>query len=155
MDRAQHVMITPAAADDLASAVLGDLRTRLGGLHLEHARRVAAAVAGHGDRAVVAALLHDTVEHGRIAWSDLAAAVDNEGVVRTIDALTQREGESDADYLRRCAADRLATLVKRADLLDKLGPQDVDPDVADHARVRHEASERLALFEQIVAEHPS
>ena len=36
------------------------------------------------------------------------------------DALTERDGEPEQVYLRRCAADPLALRIKRADITDKL-----------------------------------
>lgn len=144
-------MITPGDADDLATQVLADRVTKLGGRSIDHARRVAAAVATHGDRAVVAALLHDTVEKGCIAWPELAA-VDNEEVVRHVDALTCRDGESELEYLRRCAEDPVAAVIKRADLLDKFDPPEIDVACDGGAAIRRQARERLALLHRLIRE---
>lgn len=145
-------MITPGEADDLAARVLGDRVTRLGDRAIEHARRVAVAVAADGDLAVVAALLHDTVEHGCITRPELVAAVDDDEVVYAIDALTRRAGESEPDYLRRCARDPVAAVVKRADLLDKLDPPETGVGSDRAATTRHQAQERLALLHRFVAD---
>lgn len=146
------VVITPGDADDLATQVLAGRVTKLGGLSIDHARRVAAAVAAHGDRAVVVALLHDTVEKGCIAWPELAAAVDDDEVVRLVDALTRRNGESELDYLRRCARDPAAAVIKRADLLDKLDPPEIDAACDGGAAIRRQARERLALLHRLIRE---
>lgn len=145
-------MITPGDADDLATWALAGRLTSLGGPHIEHARRVAAAVAAHGDRTVVAALLHDTVEKGCIAWPELVAAVDDAEVVRVIDALTRRDGETELDYLRRCAQVPAAAVIKRADLLDKLDPPEIDVARDGGAAIRRQARERLALLHRLSGE---
>lgn len=145
-------MITPGDADDLATRVLADRVTKLGGRSIDHARRVAAAVAPHSDRAVVAALLHDTVEKGCIAWPELAAAVDDDQVVRHVDALTRRDGESELEYLSRCAQDPVAVVIKRADLLDKFDPPEIDVAGDGGAAIRRQARERLALLHRLIRE---
>ena len=146
-------MITPEQAERLAAQLLDGLTTRLGGPHIEHARRVAGRVAGSGDRVAIAALLHDVVEKGCISWGDFAAAVGDEEVVRLVDAVTRRDGEDERAFLRRCAQDPVARLVKRADLLDKLGPQDVEVEFDVGASVRREARERLALLDDFARTH--
>jgi (p)ppGpp synthase/HD superfamily hydrolase len=145
-------VITPGDADDLATRALADRLTSLGGPHIEHARRVAAAVAAHDDRIVVAALLHDSVGKGSISWPELAEAVDDDEVVRVIDALTRRDRETELDYLRRCAQIPAAVVVKRADLLDKLDPPEIDVARDGGARIRHQARERLALLHRLSGE---
>jgi hypothetical protein len=118
---------------------------------IEHARRVAVAVADHGDRAVVAALLHETVEKGCLAWRHLVAAVDDAEVVRAVDALTRRHAEGEVAYLRRCAHDPIAVVVRRADLLEELDPGDETGcrlGWANRRRVR----ERLMLLRRLINE---
>ena len=102
---------------------------------------------------VVAALLHDVVEKDCISWNEFAAAVDDEEVVRLVDLVTRRDGEDERAFLRRCAQDPVALLIKRADLLDKLGPQDVEVQIDLGASVRREARERLALLDHLAGEH--
>lgn len=145
-------MITPEQAERLAARLLDGHTTRLGGPHIEHARRVAGRVARGGDRVVVAALLHDVVEKDCISWNEFAAAVDDEEVVRLVDVVTRRDGEDERAFLRRCAQDPVARLIKRADLLDKLGPQDVEVQIDLGASVRREARERLALLDHFARE---
>ena len=105
-------MITPEQAERLAARLLDGRTTRLGGPHIEHARRVAGRVARGGDRVVVAALLHDVVEKDCISWNEFAAAVDDEEVVRLVDVVTRRDGEDERAFLRRCAQDPVALLIK-------------------------------------------
>ena len=146
-------MITPEQAERLAARLLDGRTTRLGGPHIEHARRVAGRVARGGDRVVVAALLHDVVEKDCISWSEFAAAVDDDEVVRLVDVVTRRDGEDERAFLRRCAHDPVVLLIKRVDLLDKLVPQDVEVQIDVMASVRREARERLALLDHFAREH--
>src|SRR5687768_5543725 len=112
---------TPEAAHALAARLLGDLRTTLGGPQIAHARRVAEAVHDPDDGIVAtAAFLHDVLEHGGIAADELTALTGDPELVRLVELVSQRTDESDHDYLARCASDRRALLIKRADLTDKL-----------------------------------
>jgi (p)ppGpp synthase/HD superfamily hydrolase len=132
----------------LAARLLGDLRTKLGGLEIAHARRVAARVRDtKDDRVIAAALLHDVLEKAGVNADELCAMTGDAGVVALVEVLSRREGESDHDYLARCAADPMALLVKRVDLVDKLVADDavVAPDIAE--RLRQAARERLALLD--------
>jgi (p)ppGpp synthase/HD superfamily hydrolase len=140
----------PVRADELAVSLLGDVRTKLGGLHIAHARRVADQVRSRGDdRLVVVALLHDVVEKERCTLADLQAVFDDQRLVALVDMLTRRDAESDEEYLARCAADPEALLVKRADLADKDFRDDVGVPLATAQRLRRRAKERLALLDQL------
>jgi (p)ppGpp synthase/HD superfamily hydrolase len=143
--------ISPSEADSLAAELLGDLRTRLGGLHIAHARRVAARVRELGDeRLVVAALLHDVVEAGRISFDELSGRVRDAVVMELVDVLTRRSGETETEYLSRCVANPQALRLKRVDLQDKLtAASDVSADAA--AEVRRQTVERLALLGKLAA----
>jgi hypothetical protein len=46
-------------------------------------------------------------------------------LIQVVDALTQRHGEPEDDYLARAAAHSLALRIKRADIEDKLDPNNV------------------------------
>jgi hypothetical protein len=72
------------------------------------------------------------------------------GTVEIVDILTRRTGEPERSYLARCAAHPLAILIKRADLLDKLVADDVQVGAGDAEQLRREATDRLALLEEIV-----
>jgi (p)ppGpp synthase/HD superfamily hydrolase len=147
-DRRESEPFTPAAADALAARLLGDLRTKLGGLHIEHARRVAERVRPTGDdRTVAVALLHDVVEKGQSPLADLLAVVRDERVVHLVDILTRRGGESEEEYLSRCAADPVALAIKRADLADKHFHGDAQVDQETAQRLGQEAQERLELLD--------
>ena len=147
-DRRESEPFTAAAADAVAARLLGDLRTKLGGLHIEHARRVAERVRPTGDdRTVAAALLHDVVEKGQSSLADLLAVVRDERVVHLVDILTRRRGESEEEYLSRCAADPVALAIKRADLADKHFHGDAQVDQETAQRLGQEAQQRLELLD--------
>ena len=118
--------LSPAEADILAASLLGELRTRLGGLQIAHARRVADAVrdAGGDDGTYAAALLHDVVEKGCITGAQLLSTTRDAEVVRLVGLLTQEPDEVYEDYLVRCSQDADAVVIKRADLIDKFDPGD-------------------------------
>ena len=68
----------------------------------------------------IAAVLHDVIEDTRITVDDLREGGYSEEVLRALEALTRREGESYQDFIERVAADPLARRVKLADLADNL-----------------------------------
>ncbi|TIS61640.1 MAG: HD domain-containing protein [Mesorhizobium sp.] len=86
---------------------------------IEHCRRVADAVETIDQKAV--AYLHDVLEKGD-GWNrDRLERIGlGPSIVSAVDALTRRSEEDDLAFIRRAAANPLALLVKRADLLDNL-----------------------------------
>ena len=64
------------------------------------------------------AVLHDVVEDSRWSIEGLAREGFSPSVIRALDHLTKREGESYEDFIERVATDRLATRVKLLDLED-------------------------------------
>ena len=147
--------MSPSEADQLAARLLGDLRTKLGGPHIAHARRVASGLASSDDStAIAAALLHDVVEKRRATVDELLAATDDPAVVELVTVLTQVVGESDYDYLSRCAADPTALVIKRLDLADKFAAEDDEVPADEAERVRRRAGQRLALLERLALRNP-
>src|SRR5262245_35076862 len=145
-------LMTPDDADSIAARLLGELRTKLGGLHIVHARRIAERARPTGDRRVIAAaLLHDVLEKTATTADELRTMTGDAHVVELVEVLTQRPGERYQDYLARCVEDPAARLLKRYDLEDKLLADDsaVPATVAD--RLRHKARARLALLDRLAA----
>jgi (p)ppGpp synthase/HD superfamily hydrolase len=143
-------VITADEADRLAAALLGDLRTKLGGLHIAHARRVAAGIGDVADEAAVAAaLLHDVVEKTSTTISELLRTSGDERVVELVDLLTRRARESERHYLSRCASNPTARAIKRVDLIDKLEATDTAVGVAQAERIRRTARQRLRHLERL------
>jgi hypothetical protein len=126
-------VITEDEADRLAAALLGDRRTKLGGLDIAHARRVAAGIG----------------EKTSITISELLSTSGDRRVVELVDMLTKRAGESEHDYLSRCASHPTALAIKRVDLINKLESPDTAVAVARAERIRRTARQRLHLLEQL------
>ena len=119
----------------------------------DHVRSVALRVCDNPDPyAVIAAVLHDSVEKGPFGWADLQAAGADARLIGLVDALTERAKELEADHLVRCAADPLALRIKRAHITDKL---DVVPgsniNNSDVAELKRRARRRLAILDQVAA----
>ncbi len=146
-------MLSIAAADALAAAAHGGDRTRAGVLFIDHVRDVAACVRDDPDPyAVPAALLHDSIEKSSLNWDELRAAGADERLIAVLDALTERHGETIAAYLARCAADPLASRIKRCDLTDKLGERTRQATTPEQfSRVRRGTLRRLALLDHAIA----
>lgn len=70
----------------------------------------------------VVAALHDTVEDCPVSLENLREMGLREELVEAVDSITHRPGERYADYIVRCAENRLARMVKVADLLDNTDP---------------------------------
>ena len=131
--------------------LLGALRTRLGGLEIAHARRVADAVRDEGgdDATYAAALLHDVVERGGITSAELLSSTGDPEVVRLVDLLTRADGEAYRDYLVRCCEDPRAVLIKRADLIDKFDPGDATVSAVKAEKIRRKAEQRLVRLDSL------
>lgn len=64
------------------------------------------------------AICHDLIEDTKITLQHLREIGVVEEVIRAIDAMTKREGESYVDYLIRVKLNRISTEVKKEDLKD-------------------------------------
>ncbi len=111
-----------ATALELAARAHTGQVDKAGNDYLAHPLRVAARVVAAGDQAVAVALLHDVIEDSELGVEDLVAAGCPSRVAEAVDHLTRRDGEPHAEAVLRAAADPLAALVKRADLVDNLDP---------------------------------
>ncbi len=118
-------MITIATrAEALARSAHADQVDKAGLPYADHPARVAARVriSAPGDESAEAvAWLHDVVEDTNVTLDDLA---DEFGslVAAGVEAITRRPGEDGDAYYLRIAANRLAFLVKAADLADNTDP---------------------------------
>jgi (p)ppGpp synthase/HD superfamily hydrolase len=144
--------MTVPEADALAQRAHGTDRNKSGVLFIDHVRRVATRLRDDPDPyAVPAALLHDTVEKGALDWDDLRAVGADDRLIEVVDALTEREGEPERDYLARAAADPLALRIKRADIKDKLDGSDRLRREEQRRVVRQRAQRRLDLLEELAS----
>ncbi len=141
-------MITIEAAERLARRAHVDQVNSLGDPTFTHVMRVAEQVAlDSDDLAVVVAILHDTVEKGSLDWNDLIEAGVSPEQIEILDLVTERDDESQAAYLGRCASHPVARRVKEADLRDKLDPRagrSLPPEALEKKRRR--ARRRLAIL---------
>lgn len=97
-----------------------------GAPYIGHPERVAAHVANHAaaedlEEARAVAWLHDVVENTQITLNDLARQFPA-NVVTAVDAMTKRPGEERDAYYRRVRSNRIAKVVKNADLDDNTDP---------------------------------
>jgi (p)ppGpp synthase/HD superfamily hydrolase len=84
----------------------------------------------------MAAVLHDTVEDTDVTFDFLRQEGFSEAVLKGIDAVTKREGESYDDFVQRSAADPVGRAVKLADLADNSDLARIaNPTQKDHDRV--------------------
>lgn len=104
----------------LAERAHRDQLDRFGHPLIDHAVRVAERVRQRVDRGVVAAVLHDAIEKGALTLDDLRDAGLDPATVALVDIVTRHPAETELHYLRRCADDPLAAIIKEEDLLDKL-----------------------------------
>ena len=148
MGKTRSHRFTPEHADRLAMRLLGQRRTRLGGLELNHARRVAATLSGRGDEQLIsAALLHDVLEKTDTTREELLDLTGNEAVVALVSIVTRGPTEAYRTYLQRCASDPGGYPLKHADLQDKVVTSDVAVPAAVAARLRQQARQRLHLLD--------
>lgn len=109
----------------IATLAHEDQTDKAGAPYLLHPLRMVIAALERGcapDVAIVAAL-HDVVEDSAVTLDDLATSGFSPSVIRAVDALTRREGESYPDFIERCAdGGAVARCVKLLDIDDNLAP---------------------------------
>ena len=123
-------MSTLERALSIATEAHAGQTDKAGAPYLAHVLRVVYASPA-GDAAIVA-MLHDVVEDSPWTIEQLAAEGFSPDIVEAVDAMTRREGEDYFDFVGRAAANPLARIVKRADLLDNM----------DRTRLKREPTER-------------
>ncbi|WP_270409593.1 HD domain-containing protein [Brachybacterium paraconglomeratum] len=103
---------------------------KLGDDYIAHPQRVAERalfMAPAEDRfdCAAAGWLHDVVEDSEVTFEDLRRHGVPDRVLDAIDCLTKRKGTSRAEYFARIREDRIARVVKAADLADNCDPDRV------------------------------
>jgi (p)ppGpp synthase/HD superfamily hydrolase len=153
----EAALLSVSEADALAERAHGDDRNRSGVLFIDYVRSVAARMLDDPDPyAVPAALLHDAVEKAWMSWDDLRAAGADDRLIDIIDALTERPGESEESYFVRVTSDQLSLRIKFADIADKLDLRARSIlSETDRQTLQRRAKRRLALLEQVAADHQS
>jgi (p)ppGpp synthase/HD superfamily hydrolase len=103
------------AADRLAAQAHAGQVDQAGRPYIDHVRAVRDLLAGHGEAAQMAGVLHDVLEDTALTAEELRRRGCPERVVAAVESVTRREGEAYLDMVRRAAADPLGRLVKLAD----------------------------------------
>ncbi|MBX0301101.1 hypothetical protein K2F54_14090 [Cryobacterium sp. 1639] len=114
---------------------------KLGVAYIYHPLAVMQGVTG--EDAKIVAVLHDVVEDTPVTLDHLRTLGFAEPVVRAVDAVTKRPGESLAESMARVAADPLALVVKLADLAHNANPKrqaGLPEDVRARLKVKYEES---------------
>jgi (p)ppGpp synthase/HD superfamily hydrolase len=141
------VAITVAEATELARHAHAGQVDKAGRDYFLHVCAVRDALAGYGQDAQVAGVLHDVLEDTALTEDDLARAGVPAHVLRAIDSVTRRAGEPYMEMIRRAAADGLGRVVKLADNADNTREDRMaalDPARAASLRKRY-AKARAAL----------
>ncbi|WP_330158239.1 metal-dependent phosphohydrolase [Nocardiopsis tropica] len=112
---AHTVEMTLDQASRLAWSVHAGQVDRAGRPYSEHVFAVRDLLAPHGVHAQMAGVLHDVLEDTPVTADDLRGRGCPEVVVRAVESVSRRPGESYGDLVRRAAADPLGRLVKLAD----------------------------------------
>lgn len=112
--------------------------------YILHPLRVLSSVSE--DTAQLAAVLHDVVEDGEVTLNDLRKAGYPGQVVKAVDALTKRQGETYEAFIKRLKPNRLARTVKLADLKDNMNLSRIpNPSKSDLARLKRYRAAWTAL----------
>jgi GTP diphosphokinase / guanosine-3',5'-bis(diphosphate) 3'-diphosphatase len=113
--------------------------------YILHPLRVMFRVKGANER--IAAVLHDVVEDSPVTLQDLADEGFSEPVLRALDALTKRQGESRLEAAVRAAADPIAREVKLADNAENTNLSRIsNPSARDYERVEEYRRVREVLL---------
>lgn len=122
--------------------------------YIFHPREVAAEIAtryagtAEYDDAVIAALLHDTVEDTDVTLVELRALGYSDRVIRALDACTRRRGETYAMFIRRCCRDRLGRRIKIADNICNRRRLDGIQDTGRREGLRRRYAKAIVTLEQ-------
>jgi (p)ppGpp synthase/HD superfamily hydrolase len=100
-----------------AEAHLGQ-RDKAGAPYILHPLRMMMRM--ESEAAMIAAVLHDVVEDSDWTLEQLRSEGFSEEVLRAVDCLTHKEGESYDEFVVRVRANAIASLVKIADLEDNM-----------------------------------
>lgn len=108
-----------AKAIAIAATYFDDTVDRGGQPYILHCLRVMNSVKHLGEDYMCAAVLHDIVEDTEITISDLSTIHKfNNDICMAIYCLTHLNKDSYDDYIKKIATNKMATLIKLADLKD-------------------------------------
>jgi (p)ppGpp synthase/HD superfamily hydrolase len=134
-------MWTEGTAKRLAEAVHAGQKDKNGEAYIRHPARVAGIVERKGGtpEQVMAAWLHDVVEDSSLTLGDLATMDCPLEVIKIIDRVTQKNGQSRKEYIQ--AMDDEDWLVKESDTEDNQNPfrvASLPPEVAARLERKYE-----------------
>lgn len=140
----------------LASAAHKDQLDKAGAPYILHPLRCMADILSTtGDYELAAAMvMHDLIEDTGITVNSLiGSGLYSVRVIRLVDQLTRKEGESYKEFIHRCSLDIDAARLKMADLKDNKN-LDRLPEVTDKDIYRWEKySKAYILLDRVVREH--
>lgn len=114
-----------------------------------HLTGVANRLTEHGEHAVMAGFLHDTLEDTVLAADDLRAAGVSENVVEAVISVSAIEGQGYDELISRAAAHPLGRLVKLADnaqnLADNPKLAETNLELAARLRNKYETARQTLL----------
>ena len=102
-----------------------------GNPYIIHPIRVSQEV--HSEEEKVTALLHDVVEDSAVSLLDIEYLFGKD-VREAVDAITSREGENYFDYIIRVKNNKIATVVKIADISDNLADSPSSKSIEKYAQ---------------------
>lgn len=108
---------THAKAEELARIAHFGQKDKAGDDYINHPLRVSFGLSG-AEAAV--ALLHDVVEDTQFTLDDLAGEGFSKAIVSGVNAMTRKDGESYEAFVRRAGRNKIARVVKMADLRDNM-----------------------------------
>lgn len=138
-------MSTLERAIEISAAAHAGQVDKAGQPYILHPLRVMLRVSTEHER--MAAVLHDVVEDTAVTIEQLREEGFPEPVVRAVDALTKRPGESRLEAAARAAADPVARPVKLADNAENMDMSRIpNPTDKDLARLREYEEVRALLL---------
>jgi len=93
-------------------------KDKVGKPYILHPLRVMLSLEGQEKDVLIVAVLHDIVEDTDATLSDLKSRGFNQKIIDAIDAITRRKEETYSNYILRCKENKIAKIVKLADLED-------------------------------------
>lgn len=90
--------------------------------YILHPLRVMLTCVKHGETAMLAAILHDTVEDSGVSLEGIRR-VFGTNVASTVDSVSRRNGEMYKEFIARAASHPIGRLVKIEDIKDNMLPE--------------------------------
>ena len=146
-------MSTLERAVAIAAEAHAGQRDKGGAPYVLHPIRVMLRLTAKADQ--IAGVLHDVVEDSDWTLGRLRAEGFSAEVVRAVDHLTRREGETYDQFVRRAGADGVAARVKVADLEENLDLSWIPhPTGRDRARLQKYERALVALRQRLTPDAP-